>query len=641
MSNWHLTIIILCFLCVGLTIYRYLHFSLPAYQKAILITVRIAIIIFVFLAFAEPVFKFQRLLSPDQTIPVLIDASQSMNLFSPESTIISPLKSLVSSKKLLQQKPSFRFYLFGDSLREIYELDSIKFTDKNSYFPFDFDNNALNFSSEILLITDGNWSNESIPRDILASKNIYYHNLNRFSPSPYLKISFAEKNSSVTGSSNFNIEARLETRTRHKNKCTIKVYNKNTLLCTNEQTIDSGAFSNTILLSVPELKPGKHVLRIEASLDNDSLHAVDYAMFTTIPESFKYAIVSTEPSLNQRFLKLALSKSRNFTEVNLKRSNADVIFFLSWNSNAKKQLGKLEKNGIISFISVLPDASILKPSKAFSYIKTFALSQHFYDLHTANLPPPSQIPISRSIKNVSPLLSVVNTADTTPIVFSGDFLNRSVLGLAVPDFWKWDFWPISHETTGEESVLFSDLFINILKDMLIERSYADQYTACPVSPVTESDSIRFFLSLPSKKMTDSAHIAFSIHNDTSDTKIDTILTSLSGLSNVEFVMKGLSAGNYSYKSTLKTRNGSLEYSDTLFVKSDNQELMVNGQNNSLLKEFAHQTRISDTVFDSKTTHVSETTITEHFDITRTWYLLFLILLLILSELFFRQRFKLD
>ncbi|MDO5575871.1 MAG: hypothetical protein Q4F84_02220, partial [Fibrobacter sp.] len=417
--------------------------------------------------------------------------------------------------------------------------------------------------------------------------------------------------------------------------------NKDTLLCTNEQAIDSGTFSNTVSVSVPGIKPGKHVLRIEASLDNDSLHAVDYAMFTTVPESFKYAIVSTEPSLNQRFLKLALSKNKNFTEINLRNNNADVIFFLSWNSDSKKQLNKLEKNGIVSFVSALPNASVSRPSNAFSYIKNFTQSRHLYNLHTDHLPPPSQILASKSIQNISSLLSIANNTDTSHIVFIGNFSNHPVLGLAISDFWKWDFWPVSHENTGEESVLFSDMFIDILKDMLIERSYADQYTACPVSPVTENDSIRFSLSLPSMAPTDTAHIMLTIHNDTSDMKFDTVLTDISDLSTIEFTTRGMPVGNYSYTSTLKTRNDSLKYSDTLFVKSDNRELMINGQNNSLLKEFAYQTRISDTLFDNNATHINETTVTEHFGITQTWYLLSLILFLILCELFLRQKFKQD
>lgn len=646
MSYWHFLIITLCFLSAGLTIYRYSRFSLKNWQKIALISLRILLMISVLLSFLEPVFRFERLLSPDSTISVLMDASQSMNLFSPDTNIIPLLEKLNSSDSSFpKQKNRFKFYLFGDSLREISKPSDISFSDKKSFFPFSLNNPEIKSSSEILLITDGNWSNNSIPHDALSGKNVYYHNLSSFTPNPYLKINFSAKNNSVTANCGFKIESKLEVRTQQKSKCTINLYNKNALIYNNEFVIDSGTSYQTVSIPVSGLESGKHILRIEALLDTDSLHSVDYAMYSTIPQSFKYALVSAGPSLNQRFIKLAVSRDKDFDEVSLKNSTADIIFFLSWNSKIKKEVQKLNKNGILVFASILPNTSSFKPSKNISYIKHVAGSRYFNNFNTSLLPPPSRIFLPENIAAVSPLLSITHDSDTSSIIFSGNFSGRALLALAVSDFWKWDFWPVSHENTGEESVLFSDLFITVLKDMLIEQSFSDQYTAYPISPVVENDSMRFYISLPSDidpANTDSVDISFTITNKTFGSLIDTTFRKkISGLPNQTITLAGVSNGNYSYKTVLRSKNHKFEYSDTLFVKPDNRELMINGQNNSLLKEFGYRVTITDTLFEDNKDQINEVTVTEHFSITRSWYLLSVILLLIFCELILRQRFKLD
>ncbi|HLV32725.1 MAG TPA: hypothetical protein VKY57_14235, partial [Chitinispirillaceae bacterium] len=116
---------------------------------------------------------------------------------------------------------------------------------------------------------------------------------------------------------------------------------------------------------------------------------------------------------------------------------------------------------------------------------------------------------------------------------------------------------------------------------------------------------------------------------------------ISGLPNQTITLAGVSNGNYSYKTVLRSKNHKFEYSDTLFVKPDNRELMINGQNNSLLKEFGYRVTITDTLFEDNKDQINEVTVTEHFSITRSWYLLSVILLLIFCELILRQRFKLD
>jgi len=646
MNYWHFLIITLCFLSAGLTIYRYSRFSLTNGQKIALVSLRILLIISVFISFLEPVLWFERLLSPDSTISVLVDASQSMNLFSPDSNIIPLLEKLNSSDSSYpKQKNRFKFYLFGDSLREISNPSDISFLDKKSFFPFSLNDPEIKFSSKILLITDGNWSNNSIPHDVLSDKNVYYHNLSSFFPHPYLKTSFLTKINSVAANSDFKIESKLEARTQKKSKCTINLYNKNALIYNDEFLIDSGTSYQTVSIPVSGLESGKHILRIEAVLDTDSLHSVDYAMYPTIPHSFKYALISDGPSLNQRFIKLAVSREKDFDEVSLKNSTADVIFFLSWNSKFKKEIQKLNKNGMLVFASTLPSTSYFRPSKNISYIKHITGSRYFNNLNTSLLPPPSQIFLPENITSVSPLLSIAHDSDTSSVIFTGNFSSHSLLALAVSDFWKWDFWPVSHENTGEESVLFSELFIAVLKDILIKQSFSDQYTAYPTSPVIENDSMRFFISLPSDIdpiNTDSVDISFTIANKTIGSLIDTTFRKkISGLSNQTITLAGVSSGNYLYKTVLKSKKQNFEYSDTLFVKRDNRELMINGQNNSLLKEIGHSVTITDTLFKHNKEQINEVTVTEHFSITRSWYLLSVILLLILCELILRHRFKLD
>lgn len=646
MSYWHFLIIILCFLSAGLTIYRYSRFSLTNWQKFSLVSLRILLIISVLLSFLEPVLRFERLFSPDSTISVLVDASQSMNLFSPDTNVTPLLESLNSSDSSFpKQKNRFKFYLFGDSLREISNPSDISFSDKKSFFPFSLNNPEIKTSSEILLITDGNWSNNSIPHDALSDKNVYYHNLSSFTPHPYLKISFSTKNNSVTANSGFKIESKLEVRTQQKSKCTINLYNKNAQIYNNEFIIDSGTSYQNVSIPVSGLESGKHILRIEALLDKDSLHSVDYAMYSTIPLSLKYALVSPEPSLNHRFIKLAVSRDKDFGEVSLKNSTADAIIFLSWNPDFKKEIQKLNKNGILVFASTLPGASSFKPSKNISYIKNVTGNKYFDNLNTSLLPPPSRIFLPENITFVSPLLSITHDSDTSSIVFTGKFSDRPLLALAVSDFWEWDFWPVSHENTGEESVLFSDHFIAVLKDMLIEQSFSDQYAAYPISPVIENDSMRFFISLPSDidpTNTDSVDISFTVTNKIYDSSTDTAFRKkISGFPNQTITLAGISGGNYSYKTVLKSKNRKFEYNDTLFVKPDNRELMINGQNNSLLKEIGYFVTITDTLFKDNKEQINEVTVTEHFSITRSWYLLSVILLLILCELILRQRFKVD
>ena len=87
MTYWYLLVI---GVILGVTILATLHslrMSVSKLEKSVFIVIRLLLGIILIIAFLEPVITVNRLPHRMRSIPVLIDASQSMSLFSPDSIL--------------------------------------------------------------------------------------------------------------------------------------------------------------------------------------------------------------------------------------------------------------------------------------------------------------------------------------------------------------------------------------------------------------------------------------------------------------------------------------------------------------------------------------------------------------------------
>ncbi|HEX3020239.1 MAG TPA: hypothetical protein VHP36_08045 [Chitinispirillaceae bacterium] len=258
--------------------------------------------------FFEPVFHFHRFFSTQKTIPVLVDASQSMSLFGPESTVIPFLKRLQQINETIDSKrKKYHIFLFGDSLRDLSKLEDLKFMDKTSQFPTDC-SKYLN-DSELVIISDANWTN-TFPVDFFADKNIQYLHMSDFENAPFLRILHSEI-TSTPADSIATLQVAIDGRIEESKPVNLKIMENQKIINRFSINESAGYFKRNLEIKLPSTSPGIHLYRLNAFI-SDSLHTNDYMIRYVAPQNFLYDLQSTSPSLDRRFLALSISKHPEF-----------------------------------------------------------------------------------------------------------------------------------------------------------------------------------------------------------------------------------------------------------------------------------------------------------------------------------------
>lgn len=633
-----------------LSIIRYAAMPLAFRKKLALISLRIIQALLIFIAFFEPVFHFQRISSDTNNIPVFIDASQSMSLFEPDSTVIPFLNRLQQINDLSDTKSKkYQFILFGDSVRNVTDFRGINFNDKRSEFP-SAHGKVMTNSNDFFVISDANWSN-TVPLDFFSNKIIHYLQLPKFKHAPFLRILSSEISPSRKNSTSV-LHLTIEGRIEENKPVTICVNESENLI--GEQILNEqpGFFKRTLELKLPAASPGKHLYRISVA-HCDSLHTSAYILRYVTPDKFLYQLSSSFPTLDRRFLSLSLSKHQEFKrndKGNMEKN--DCIFFFTWNDTTASALKKLKPQGIAVFIGCLPCSKqkTFTPAASdfFTIVPDNLISINDHILQ--KLPPPSKIMICPESFPYTSLISLSkknkNTSDTVPLLFSTEWKRYHALVFGATDFWKFDFWPMSTEYSEEQAFSFSELFLTLVKEQLFSR-ISEQYFIYSSESTDESDSISFSVSFPSSiPVSYRTDIHLSITGMAGKGVLDTTIEiTNTGSTKQKFAIRPFAGGKYLFKSSISFSNKEYSFSDSLHIEKHNRELQIPGQNTLLLSEIGQPLSLEDSASLAenlkKEISAAEFFIEDSFQLNRNRWLLILILAFLAIEWIYRRAAGMD
>ncbi|MCL2689345.1 MAG: hypothetical protein FWE57_05810 [Chitinispirillia bacterium] len=644
----HSTIIIL-FLCAGvfISLWRYGRTQLSASKKVVLMILRTGWILGLILSFLEPVIRFDRFESGSQKVAVLVDASLSMQNFSADSFVNNIIDTLSSMEKRSGGQVNFQYFLFGDSTRNHNPSKSINFSDSKSSFPLSLGTNERN--RDMIIISDGHWTNPAKSSSIFPTNTIYYVTLPDAVPNSFVKtITTAPQNSPVDSQFTVSVEASGFAQT--DGNLTIRLKKKGTIVKTEIVQIEQGYFTRRIDFRTSNRRPAKELYTVEASLDSDTPPSVSNFVHQTIPQNLTYSIYSAKASLDRRYLSQALLANKTFKE---KSSSPDILFLFDYDSTAIRLMRTLPRHGVAVFMGTLPCSSRTIYSPAVSIRQTSGMSAASNPSLRA-LPPAAEIIICNNLsltgrKNLlEAAVSTETSADSesSSILFSGRFRGTYSLFCPVKGIWRWDFWPMSSDRAESELFSFSNTLLATAKELLLD-NISDEFILYPAQMLHETDSARFMMSLPSSvPIFETFKLEVKIQNE--NISIDTTLNYYpTGLNKQPLSFKTLSEGSYSISSKITAGNIRAEFSDSFTVNRDMSELSVLSQNTQYLQEFAHPLDFGDsdalqTLFTSwNETTSGKNTVTETIRISRSWLLLSIMLLLLAAELVMRRKYGVD
>lgn len=643
---------------------RIVRTPLPWNMRITFLTLRLLLLALIAIAFIEPVMVFEQVQANRGPVPVLIDASKSMRLFLGDSTIFRSLTRLEEwNDAHPDKKQKFIFYTFGDSLAPLKKtVRSIQWSNRHSFLPGSMKAPVLRHSNAMLLISDGNWSNASLPAAAFSDKNVYYLQLKAGIKRPYLQLLLPDFPAVSTVDSPLVAGVVVEgVSSCNDNAIELSLFEGNKELEKRNLPIPSlGFFKNEVRIALKNVQPGRHMYRFEARSVRDTLNACYYALHSKLPKQFFYALYNTRPTLNRRFIQIALKRQRFFTESGPGSGtarNPDLIVLFDWDRNARQLMSNLKPGGTALFIGCLPctSASVLTVSRSQVLRPAYATvsGSLFDDLDINKLPPPQGISICKSLpvlpQNVF-LTAAVQVQgrpapDTVNLFFTGRFENRNFIACTANEIWRWDFLPLAVEPDEGHVFAFSERLIAFSKEMLVN-ALSEALYLYPDGPPTESDSLRFRIVLPvglpvpadirlSCKFTSIKHDAF-------DTAF--VLNS-TGASNQTVLFRPLPAGDYKIEAFAVSKSRRYMFADSVFIEDDRSEYLVNGQNVSLLQEVAQplpdfSESSLKTLFFPRVSEVNQS-VKKTIHMNRNWPLLMLIFGIFSVEWILRRVLKLD
>jgi len=644
----HSTIISLL-LCAGvfISLWRYGRSQLSASKKMVLMILRTGWILGLFLSFLEPVIRFDRFESGSQKVSVLIDASLSMQNFSADTFVKPIVDTLSSMEKRSGGQVNFQYFLFGDSTRNHNPSKTLSFSDSRSNFPLSLGTNEK--SRDMIIISDGHWTNPAKSSNIFPTNTIYYVTLPDAVPNSFVKtVIAAPQNSPVDSMFTVSVEASGYVQTDGNLTLTLK--KKGKIVKTETVQMEQGYFTRRIEFRTSNNRPAKELYTVEAFLDSDTPPSVSSFVHQTIPQNLTYFIYSAKSSLDRRYLTQALLSNKMFKE---KSSSPDILFLFDWDSTAIRHTRSLPRHGVTVFMGTLPCSSRTIYSPAVSIRQTNNMGAAL-NPNLRVLPPAVEIIICNNLsltgrKNL--LEAAVSTdngtnSEAASILFSGRFRGNYSLFCPVKGIWRWDFWPMSSDRAESELFSFSNTLLETAKELLLD-NISDEFILYPPHSLHETDSARFIMSLPSSiPIFETFKLEVKIQNE--NISIDTVLNYYpTGLNKQPLSFRTLPEGKYSISSKITAGSIKAEFIDSFTVNRDMSELSVLSQNTQYLQEFAHPLDFNDsaalhTLYTSwNEVNSAKNTVTETIRISRSWLLLSLMLLLLAAELVMRRKYGID
>jgi hypothetical protein len=619
---------------------------------------RLVLLCLLALAFLEPTVVFTRLPATDPTVSVLVDASASMRLFTPDSSIVPLLTKLRSwNSSSINGRNRFVISAFGDSLRPLPEGASLSLCDHRSFLPSLTSNKSRRGAPAVLLISDGNWSNASLPLDDYADKTVYYIAPSPFSPKPYLHWSIKEFRSELPADSPEVITAALDGYVNASRSVAVSLAAKGSSGITRTLDVPQGHFQKEISLRLRNPGPGRRFYRLEARSAPDSAAGSIALLQTVLPNRFTYGIYNATSTLDRRFLQLALKRCAEFVESEPPRSDSlDLLIVFDWDEKTRVAAARLKPHGVLLFVGCLPCSTrtvIPMPSTRLIRPETVGAEFGFDNADLSRLPPPEKfITENRPFtKSRTTLLAAVFPGaqgahpDTLDALFTGRWNNRNFIACAAEGLWQWDFLPLAVQPSEEQVFGFSQRLITLTKEGIVN-GMADDFLLFPSANFSETDSLAFRLLLPAGLQASADARLTATFSSNAAPPFDTALTvAITGAAQQTIRFKSFPSGRYRLEATLSTAVRKWAFADSFVVDRDNSEYAVQGINATLLQEVGQPLGRFDsaaiaTAFFCKNAEMRQP-VREMLSFHRNWLLLSLILLFFAAEWITRRILRLD
>ncbi|MBN1578305.1 MAG: hypothetical protein JW913_17220 [Chitinispirillaceae bacterium] len=641
-----LLVITLILGATSLALFHALREEVPRWKKNLFIAIRLLIGALLTLALLEPAFTVRRLPERNRPVPVLIDASRSMSLF-PADSAIRLLQQVLSAAGHAASPGRRRaaWFLFGDSLRATDDPTRTA-ADRRSYFPSMNSLPVLQKATDIIIISDANWSNPTPVAADLASKSVWYLPLNTVRRPPSIECSPPDTIVSYAGTTRsmkvpctgFASEAATVTVTVAENAAPLFV---------DSLAVAAGPFAHAFDARLPPAAAGLHLYTVTVANRRDTLSRSRYVLHHAVPEAFVYRTFSARPSLDLRFFRLALARSQSFVDGSVAhRKRVDVVFIFG---DGQADMA-IPAAALPVYCGCLPGKTVRIDSIAGTrlFLPECGMPSPFFQLPLRDLPPIASMVRNPQVVPACPWLSAAVGNDTVALLFSGIHRKRSIIACAFTGFWRWDFLPLSHASGEAETFIFSQRLIEAVISTL-HALRTDTLLVFPSGQPTAGDAVRLTCVIPSflHSSEESIHLPCSIGNDDGTFHRDTLIEFLpSGPLLQRVSIPPLDSGNYSVGCSLSTPLKTVHSSVPFTVAADNGELLVTGQNESVLREIGQPL---DTGADGQLTSplrppdrtLVEQTVNRRIVIKRSWWLLIALLLLLGIEWGMRRFARLD
>ena len=600
----------------------------------------------------QPTFKISTIAPEDQGAIVVLDVSKSMRLFNADSSLfrfLATLKNIPSGKP--HGSVPVRIVCFGDSTRPLSQGSPISFSDEHSYFPNRLGQD-LESHSRVLIISDGNWSNPSLPRGLLQDKTCYYIKLPSFSPRPFLHMEFISTQQQAVQDSISILRLLMQGFKKTATSLNIAAMLSGKRVARASRKVNAGYFSDTVSVSLPSSRPGRSLCTVVAVDSSDSLSSLLYLVRDVVPSTVKAFICASQPTLDKRFIALALSKCETWK---FDDAGFDVLFILNWDNAAREALSKLKPTGIAVFIGCAPGADRVVVPDTFSLISFLPDDSLTQRLELQKMPPPPEI-VSGTKPFPFPTHPIVGCIvrkaspfDTVPFLSYGAYGNHSAFFCAARNVWTMEFLPLSVDKEIE-TFSFLDYIASVAKKQLLRNLNHNFFVYPAASEVYDRDSIAFCIVAPSEMTSaepQSGTIHFTLERNSNNVLDTTFFLAMKEASGNQIIrLRPFPAGSYAYKASLSLKDARFSYTDTLFIQDNNLEMSVHGQNTLILNDLAIPVAMNDTsglrtALAGDIAQRNPATITRTVRIRPSWGLLAFLFVLFGTEWLVRRKIGLD
>ncbi|MBD3421191.1 MAG: hypothetical protein GF398_13830 [Chitinivibrionales bacterium] len=631
----------------------YLRFCRRSWNAYALLGIRLALLIVLTLVIVKPSCTINRLSHPEAIIPLLVDGSQSMQMFDPDSLTAYITRLQNTAKELHLKVP---LILFGDSSRAVASIDAEDFNDEHSSFPGHFANQRVDRAPLMIVLTDGNWSNTAIPYETVRNREIHFLELGSISVSDRTAMRLLDIPDATPQDEAASALIVLSgSRSADDTLLVVHRHGRHAERL-HSTALRAGRFNDTLRIPLATDSVGRRLHKLHAVDAADSVIATASFVHTVIPEKFGIALYCAQPRLDKRFFALAIDRDSSWRRIDsaTKPGEVNALVCFDWNRTARQKAASLGTPAVAACIGCLPEAAGSSPLQ----VRQVTLIAHDETPDVMRIQARRSIPapdlILQGSWRTDPPLSLLDAsvvyrfkgrtlADTVPIV-----LERSdMLIVGAAGIWKWDFLPAGINSAEQET--FARALLDIMKAKLIRKSAGSFLVhRSSGSAVSQAQGLSLRLLFPATwTKIEKAEVAINLNDSAHKIHFDsTCSLALGGFFEKQVHFPPLPPGRYSLSATARTGALTQHYTDELIVFGHNHELMITGQNHSLLNRISHPLTPSKEAYvkllsNKKQVLSSPRTSAMNISVRQTWHFLLAILVLFGAEWWIRKRRSLD